>query len=147
MRSRVRRICKESVGRFFKKMHQPSIETPVWEKQWTWQWRHSFCSWRRWLSRDILFTSRYCSKRLLWSISPSWSISYFGNNDSREVWPQKNIPKFNGSASGSVVNWMEKAELVYKMCQMKHLEHIVPLRLMSGVLTVYQQLKRRISAR
>ena len=54
----------------------------------------------------------------------------------------KLIPKFDGSASGpSVVEWMEKAELVCKMCQMKHMELIIPLRLMGGAFAVFQQLK------
>ena len=51
----------------------------------------------------------------------------------------KLIPEFEGSAS--VVEWIEKAELVCKMCQGKHMELIIPLRLMSGALTVFQQLK------
>ena len=37
---------------------------------------------------------------------------------------------------------MEKSELVCKIGQMKHLEHIVSLRLTSGVFAVYQQLKQ-----
>ena len=41
----------------------------------------------------------------------------------------------------SVVEWMEKIELVCKMCQLKYLEPIVPLRLMGGVFAIYQQLK------
>ena len=54
----------------------------------------------------------------------------------------KLIPGFDGSASGlSVVKWMEKADLVCRMGQMKHLEHIVPLRLKSSTFAVYQQLK------
>ena len=36
---------------------------------------------------------------------------------------------------------MEKAELVSKMCQVKHMELIIPLRLMGGAFTVFQQLK------
>ena len=54
----------------------------------------------------------------------------------------KLIPEFDGSASGlSVVEWMEKAELVCKMCQVKHMEFIIPLRLMDGAFTIFQQLK------
>ena len=54
----------------------------------------------------------------------------------------KLIPEFDGSASGtSVVEWMEKAELVCKVCQVKHMEFIIPLRLMGGAFTVFQQLK------
>ena len=53
----------------------------------------------------------------------------------------KLIPEFDNSASGSsVVEWMEKAELVCKMYQVKHMELIIPLRLMSGAFTVFQQL-------
>ena len=54
----------------------------------------------------------------------------------------KLIPEFDGSASGpSVVEWMEKAELVCKMCQVKHMELIIPLRLMVGAFAVFQELK------
>ena len=51
----------------------------------------------------------------------------------------KLIPKFDGFASGpSVVEWMEKAELVCKMCQVKHMEFIISLRLMGGDFAVFQ---------
>ena len=54
----------------------------------------------------------------------------------------KLILEFDGSASGpSIIKWMEKAELVCKMCQVKHMELIIPLRLMGGAFTVFQQLK------
>ena len=54
----------------------------------------------------------------------------------------KLIPEFDSSASGpSVVEWMEKAELVCKMCQVRHMELIIPLRLMGVTFTVFQQLK------
>ena len=54
----------------------------------------------------------------------------------------KLIPEFDGSASGpSVLEWIEKAELVCKMCQVKHIELIIPLRLMGGAFAVFQQLK------
>ena len=54
----------------------------------------------------------------------------------------KLIPEFDGSASGpSVVEWMEKAELVCKMCQGKHMQLIIPLRLMGRAFIVFQQLK------
>ena len=54
----------------------------------------------------------------------------------------KLIPEFDGSASGpSVVEWMEKAELVCKMYQVKHIEFIIPLRLRGGAFTVFQRLK------
>lgn len=43
---------------------------------------------------------------------------------------KKIIPEFDGSVSGpSVVKWVEKAELVYKMCSVKQLEQIILLRL------------------
>lgn len=46
--------------------------------------------------------------------------------------------KFDGSAFGpSAVEWIEKAELVCTMCQVKCSEHVVPLRLMSGAFVVY----------
>ena len=54
----------------------------------------------------------------------------------------KLIPEFDGSASGpSVVEWMEKAELVCKMYQAKHRELTIPLRLMGGAFAVFHQLK------
>ena len=36
--------------------------------------------------------------------------------------------------------WKEKAELVCKMCQVKHIGFIIPLRLIGGAFTVFQQL-------
>lgn len=50
----------------------------------------------------------------------------------------KLIPGFDGLASGlSVVKWVEKSELVCKMCIVKHLEHIISLRLLGGAFGVY----------
>ena len=53
----------------------------------------------------------------------------------------KLIPEFVSASRPSVVEWMEKAELVSKMCQVKHMDFIIPLRLMGGAFTVFQQLK------
>lgn len=53
----------------------------------------------------------------------------------------KLIPEFNGSASDlAVVEWMEKLELVCRLCGVKSLEHVIFLRLMNRTFTVYQQL-------
>ena len=72
---------------------------------------------------------------------PLITTSYFDVMTERKF-DLKLIPKFDGSASGpSVVKWMEKAELVWKMCQVKHMELIIPLRLMGCAFTVFQQLK------
>ena len=54
----------------------------------------------------------------------------------------KLIPEFDGSTFGpSVVEVMEKAELVSTMCQVKHMELAIPLRLMGGAFIVFQQVK------
>lgn len=50
------------------------------------------------------------------------------------------IPLFDGA--GSVVEWTEKMELVCRLCKMKRLEHVIPLRLTGGVFAVYQKLRR-----
>ena len=79
-----------------------------------------------------------------WTYQPSIKTLHvlFWQKWQRGKFDHKFIPEFDGSASGpSVVKWMEKANLVCKMCQMKHLEYIVSLRLTSGVFAVYQQLK------
>ena len=56
----------------------------------------------------------------------------------------KLIPEFNSASGPSMVKWwMEKAELVCQMCQVKHVELIIPLRLMGGAFAVFQQLKEK----
>ena len=53
----------------------------------------------------------------------------------------KLIPLFDGTNFGqSVVEWVEKAELVCRLSGVKNVECIVPMRLSSGVYAVYQQL-------
>ena len=53
----------------------------------------------------------------------------------------KLIPLFDGTDAGqSVVEWVEKAELVCRLSGVKHIECVVPMRLSGGAYTVYQQL-------
>lgn len=53
----------------------------------------------------------------------------------------KFTPEFDVLVSGpSMVKWAEKAEVLCKMCGVKHLEHMIPLRLSGGVFAVYQHL-------
>ena len=62
----------------------------------------------------------------------------------KEKFDLKLIPGFNSSASGpSVIEWIEKADLVCKMYQVKYPGYIVPLRLMWSAFAVYQQLKKK----
>ena len=69
---------------------------------------------------------------------PLITTSYFGIMTEGKF-DLKLIPEFNSSASGpSVVEWMEKTELVCKMC---HMKLIIPLRLRSGAFTIFQQFK------
>ena len=50
------------------------------------------------------------------------------------------IPEFDGSATEpSVIKWVEKAER--KLCKIKELATVIPLRLTRGAHTVYQQLR------
>jgi len=53
----------------------------------------------------------------------------------------KLIPLFDGTDSGqSVVEWVEKAELVCRLSGVKRIECVVPMRLSGGAYAVYQQL-------
>ena len=53
----------------------------------------------------------------------------------------KLIPLFDGTDAGqSVVEWVEKAELVCRLSGVKHIECVVPMRLSGGAYAVYQQL-------
>lgn len=56
----------------------------------------------------------------------------------------KLIPLFDGA--GLVVKWMEKAELVCRLCSMERLEHIIPLILVGGTFAVYQQMRDKEKA-
>jgi len=51
----------------------------------------------------------------------------------------KLIPEFNGSTS--VVDWVERVELTCRLCGVKQVDLVIPLRLTGGALDVYQQLK------
>ena len=50
------------------------------------------------------------------------------------------IPEFAGTAAESVVDWLEKVELVCSLRELKCPETLVPLRLSGGAFAVYQQL-------
>ena len=51
----------------------------------------------------------------------------------------KLIPLFDGTDAGqSVVEWVEKAELVCRLSGVKHIECVVPMRLSVGAYAVYQ---------
>ena len=53
----------------------------------------------------------------------------------------KLIPLFDGTDPGqSVVEWVEKAELVCRLSGVKNIECVVPMRLSGGACAVYQQL-------
>ena len=53
----------------------------------------------------------------------------------------KLIPLFDGTDAGqSVVEWVEKAELVCRLSRVKNIECVVPMRLSGGAYAVYQQL-------
>ena len=53
----------------------------------------------------------------------------------------KLIPLFDGTDTGQlVVEWVEKAELVRRLSGVKNIECVVPVRLLGGAYTVYQQL-------
>ena len=51
------------------------------------------------------------------------------------------IPEFSGAATDMpIVEWVENVELVCKLCAMKNVQRILPLRLRGGDLTIYRQL-------
>lgn len=49
------------------------------------------------------------------------------------------IPQFDG-ASHAVLEWLEKLELVCKLRRITKLHTVLPLRLIAGAFSVYQQL-------
>ena len=51
------------------------------------------------------------------------------------------IPEFDGSATEpSVVEWVEKADRICKLCKIKEPATVILLRLTGGAYAVYQQL-------
>ena len=50
------------------------------------------------------------------------------------------IPEFDGTAS--VVEWVEKVELICGLCGVKRIEQVIPIRLAGGAFAVYQQLSQ-----
>lgn len=51
------------------------------------------------------------------------------------------IPEFDGSTTRpAVVEWIEKAEKICKLCKIKEPATVIPLRLTGGAYAVYQQL-------
>ena len=53
----------------------------------------------------------------------------------------KLIPLFDGTNAGqSVVEWVEKAELLCQLSGVKNIECVVPMHLSGGAYAVYQQL-------
>ena len=53
----------------------------------------------------------------------------------------KSNPLFDGTDSWlSVVEWVEKAELVCRLSRVKNIEYVVPMRLSGGACAIYQQL-------
>ena len=51
------------------------------------------------------------------------------------------IPEFHGLSSDHTVSeWLEQVELVCEMCGVDDVEHILPLKLRGGALTVYRRL-------
>lgn len=50
--------------------------------------------------------------------------------------------QFDGSSTGqSVVEWVEKAEIICQLCKLKEPATVILLRLLTGTYAVYQQLK------
>ena len=50
------------------------------------------------------------------------------------------IPEYDGTSAISVVEWLDKVELVCKLRDIECLEEVIPLRLTGGAFSVYQQL-------
>ena len=51
------------------------------------------------------------------------------------------IPEFDGSATEpSVIEWVEKAKRICKLCKIKEPATVIPLRSTGGAYIVYQQL-------
>ena len=51
------------------------------------------------------------------------------------------IPEFSGAATDvPIVEWVKSVELVCKLCTMKNVERVLPLRLQGGALAIYRQL-------
>ena len=82
------------------------------------------------VSHMIQSIGRLLGKRILENLT-----RYFCENDGGEVWSQTHIWTISGQVD-------KKAELVRQMCQMKHQENLVLLRLTGSAFAVYQQLKK-----
>ena len=54
------------------------------------------------------------------------------------------IPEFSGTAGESVVDWLEKLDLVCALRDLRSPETLIPLRLSGGAFAVYQQLPTAI---
>ena len=52
----------------------------------------------------------------------------------------KLIPEYDGSGTQSVVEWLEKLELVCKLRDISDVASVIPLRLSGGAFAVYLQL-------
>ena len=50
------------------------------------------------------------------------------------------IPEYDGASAISVVEWLDKVELVCKLRDIECLKQVNPLRLTGGAFSVYQQL-------
>ena len=50
------------------------------------------------------------------------------------------IPEYDGASTTSVVEWLDKVELICKLRGIESLEEVIPLRLTGGAFAVYQQL-------
>jgi hypothetical protein len=56
------------------------------------------------------------------------------------------IPEFNGEGQQSVVEWLERVELICSLRGLAKLENVIPLRLAGGAFAVYQQLSKEQKA-
>ena len=52
----------------------------------------------------------------------------------------KLVPEYDGSGTQSVVEWLEKLELVCKLRSVTDVASVIPLRLSRGAFAVYLQL-------
>ena len=63
-----------------------------------------------------------------------------GEKEAEGYFDLKLIPEYDGSGAQSIVEWLEKLELVCKLRGVSDVASVIPLRLTSGAFAVYLQL-------
>ena len=69
------------------------------------------------------------------------AIYYYLSAMEDKMYDIRLIPEFSGATTDMpIVERIKNMELVYELCTMKNVEHILPLRFQGGALAIYRQL-------